>query len=155
MLQSEGCYLVMEVPLNPVKGSPLLGLLRDTRLGICVQWQSHPPTLSLIKGNRAPICPSRVPLRFHETGVWLCCRELIKVFFPLFLSFFPFVSFSTLTVPNLQSVLITKFLLCRRLTYYVNYTWHLWPSISAGATFCIYYPLTYSSHILILNFMAS
>ena len=72
-------------PPNPVKGSPLLGLLRDTRLGTCVQWQRHPPTLSLMKGNRAPICPSHVPLRFHETGVWLCCRELIKAFFPLFL----------------------------------------------------------------------
>jgi len=33
MLLSEECYLVMEVPVNPVKGSPLLGLLRDTRLG--------------------------------------------------------------------------------------------------------------------------
>ena len=155
MLLSEGCYLVMEVPLNPVKGSPLLGLLRDTRLGRCVQWQRHPPTLSLIEGNGAPIFPSHVPLRFHETGVWLCFRELRKVFFPLFLSFFPSVSFSTLTVPNVQSVLITKFLLCRGLTYYANYTLHLWPSISAGATFCIYYPLTYSSHILILNFIAS
>ena len=155
MLLSEGCYLVMEVPLNPVKGSPLLGLLRDTRLGRCVQWQRHPPTLSLIEGNGAPIFPSHVPLRFHETGVWLCFRELRKVFFPLFLSFFPSVSFSTLTVPNVQSVLITKFLLCRRLTYYANYTWNIWPSISAGATFCIYYPLTYFRHILILNFMAS
>ena len=154
MLQSEGCYLVMEVPLNPVKGSPLLGLLPDTRLGRCVQWQCHPPTLSLMKGNGAPICPSRVPLRFHETVVWLCCRELREVFFSLFL-FFPFVSFSTLNVPNIQSVLMTKFLLCRRLTYYANYTWHLWPSISAGATFCIYYPLTYSSYMLILNFIAS
>ena len=142
-------------PPNPVKGSPLLGLLRDTRLGRCVQWQRHPPTLSLIEGNAAPIFPTHVPLRFHETGVWLCCRELIKAFSPLFLSFSPFVSFSTLTVSNVQSVLITRFLLYRRLTYYANYTWNIWPSISAGATFCIYYPLTYSSHILILNFIAS
>ena len=69
MLLSEECYLVMEVPLNPVKGSPLLGLLRDTRLGTCDQWQRHPPTLYLMKGNGVPICPSHVPLRFHETGV--------------------------------------------------------------------------------------
>ena len=69
MLLSEGCYLVMEVPLNPLKGSPLLGLLRDTRLGRCDQWQRHPPTLSLIEGNAAPIFPTHVPLRFHETGV--------------------------------------------------------------------------------------
>ena len=87
-LLSEGCYLVMEVPQTQWRGgSPLLGLLRDTRLGICVQWQRHPPTLSLMKGNRAPICPSCVPLRFHETGVWLCCSELREVFFSLSLFF--------------------------------------------------------------------
>ena len=137
LLLSEGCYLVMEVPLNPVKGSPLLGLC-DTRLGRCVQWQHHPPTLSLVKGSGAPICPSRVPLRFYDTALWWCCCDL-RSFFPSF--FFPFLSFSTLTVPNLQSALITKFLRIRRLTDYANYIRHLWPSISAGATFCIWYPL--------------
>ena len=80
-------------PPNPVKGSPLLGLLRDTRLGTCVQWQRHPPPLSLIEGNGAPIFPSHVPLRFHETGVWLCCRELRKVFFPPLSFFFPICVF--------------------------------------------------------------
>ena len=68
MLLSEGCYLVMEVPLNTVKGSTLLGLC-DTRLGRCVRWQYHPPTLSLMEGNGAPICSSGVPLRFYETSM--------------------------------------------------------------------------------------
>ena len=54
VLLSEECYLVMQVPLNPVKGSPLLGPLRDTRLGdafsgsvilpLCLWWREteHP-----------------------------------------------------------------------------------------------------------------
>lgn len=87
-------------------------------LPLCLWWKEG-----------APICPSCVPLRFHETGVWLCCSELRNGFFFFFLpplSFLPFVSFSTLTVPNVQSALITKSLLFRKLTYYANYTWHLY-----------------------------
>ena len=147
MLLSEGCYSAMDVPLNPVTGSPLLGLC-DTRLRRWVQWQHRPPTLSLMKGNRAPICPSCVPLRLYETDIWFWCSELRKGFHSL--SFFPFASFTSLTIPNLQSALIIKFLLIRRLTDYANYIQHLWPSISSGATFCICYPLTESSHILIM-----
>ena len=54
-LLSEGCYLVMEVPQTQWRGgSPLLGLLRDTRLGdafsgsvilpLCLWWREteHP-----------------------------------------------------------------------------------------------------------------
>ena len=85
-----------------------------------------------MKGNGAPICPSHVPLRFYETGMLLSCSELRKDFFPL--SFCPFASFSSLTVPNLQSALITMFLRIRRLTNYAKYIQHLLPSISAGVT---------------------
>ena len=107
------------------------------------------------EGKQSTHLPIMCPTEISWDRCVIVLQRINKSFFPLFLSFFPFLSFSTLTVPNVHSVWITKFLLCRRLNYYANYTWHLWLSISAGATFCIYYPFTYSSHILILNFIAS
>ena len=64
-------------------------------------------------------------------NLFYCCLELRKSFS---FSFLPFESFSTLTVPDLQSALITKFLLFRRLTCFVNYVLHLLPSNSACHT---------------------
>ena len=73
-------------------------------------------------------------------NLFYCCLELRKHFSFSFLSF---ESFPALTVPDLQSALITKFLLFRRLICFVNYVLHLLPSNSACHTL----------HLLCFNFM--
>ena len=71
-------------------------------------------------------------------NLFYCCLELRKSFS---FSFLPFESFSTLTVPDLQSALITKFLLFRRLTCFVTISCTYCPLI-LHVILCVYYVLT-------------